>query len=145
MRRLPTGIPDDAALPSMRSASKRPIALFSGTVDVESPYPISSFLSCRQREVSGYPELYALLGGRVPDLRGLFLRGVGGNSAGLGVKQEDAFKAHSHRTPMAAKDEGGGFYSGGSIFSGYWDTEEVGGIETRPVNQAVRYLVRARP
>ena len=81
----------------------------------------------------------------MPDLRGLFLRGVGGNSAGLGVKQEDAFKAHSHRTPMAAKDEGGGFYSGGSIFSGYWDTEEVGGIETRPVNQAVRYLVRARP
>ena len=92
-----------------------------------------------------YPELFALMGGKVPDLRGLFLRGVGGNSAGLGVKQEDSFKAHSHRTPMAAKDEGGGFYSGGSIFSGYWDTEEVGGIETRPVNQAVRYLVRARP
>ena len=90
MRRLPTGTPDDAVLPSMRSASRRPIALFSGTVDAESPYPISSFLPCRQTEASGYPELFALMGGRVPDLRGLFLRGHGGNSAGLGTRQDES-------------------------------------------------------
>ena len=115
--------------------------------DWQNPDGSYNWLECNGQTISqtAYPELFALLGGQVPDLRGLFLRGVGGNSAGLGEKQEDAFKAHSHRTPMAAKDEGGGFYSGGSIFSGYWDTEEVGGIETRPVNQAVRYLVRARP
>lgn len=29
------------------------------------------------------------MGGQVPDLRGLFLRGLGGNSAELKVKQED--------------------------------------------------------
>ncbi len=39
-----------------------------------------------------YPELSALLGGQVPDLRGLFLRGHGGNSAALGVKQGDAIR-----------------------------------------------------
>ena len=39
-----------------------------------------------------YPELSALLGGQVPDLRGLFLRGHGGNSAALGVQQGDAIR-----------------------------------------------------
>ena len=39
-----------------------------------------------------YPELSALLGGQVPVLRGLFLRGHGGNSAALGVKQGDAIR-----------------------------------------------------
>ena len=92
-----------------------------------------------------YPELFALMGGQVPDLRGLFLRGLGGNSAELKVKQEDEIKRHSHRTPVAARDDGGGFYAGGSPFSGYWNTEETGGVETRPVNMAVRYIVRARP
>jgi hypothetical protein len=39
-----------------------------------------------------YPELSAALGGAaaVPDLRGQFLRGVGGNSAPIGVAQKDA-------------------------------------------------------
>jgi hypothetical protein len=38
-----------------------------------------------------YPNLYALLGkNTVPDLRGCFLRGTGGNAAALGVKQQDA-------------------------------------------------------
>jgi hypothetical protein len=39
-----------------------------------------------------YPELFALIGGNVPDYRGLFLRGNGGNAAGLGVKQDSAVK-----------------------------------------------------
>ncbi len=34
--------------------------------------------------LSAYPELFALIGTKVPDFRGLFLRGVGGNSAGWG-------------------------------------------------------------
>ena len=39
-----------------------------------------------------YPELAALVGATVPDYRGYFLRGVGGNSASLGEKQGDAIK-----------------------------------------------------
>ena len=98
-----------------------------------------------------YPELFALVGGQVPDLRGLFLRGHGGNSAALGV----GF---------------GGYLSGSGIFKpvgshkvtvirGTWDNNwsstnygldlSAGGVpvanEVRPDNQAVRYLIRAIP
>ena len=34
-----------------------------------------------------YPELAALLGGQAPDLRGQFLRGLGGASGAIGVRQ----------------------------------------------------------
>ena len=39
-----------------------------------------------------YPELAALVGATVPDYRGYFLRGVGGNSASLGERQGDAIR-----------------------------------------------------
>ena len=39
-----------------------------------------------------YPEPFTLMGAHVPDLRGLFLRGHGGNSAALGVQQGDAIR-----------------------------------------------------
>lgn len=39
-----------------------------------------------------YSELFALVGAKTPDLRGLFLRGVGGNSPALGVAQGDAIR-----------------------------------------------------
>lgn len=82
----------------------------------------------------------------MPDLRGFFLRGVGGNSAALGVAQNDDLKAHNH-----------GYVSYGVLYGGIengyravmqWtssaQTEMTGGIETRPQNKAVRYLMRAR-
>ena len=175
MRRPPTGTPDDAALLSMRSASRRPIALFSGVVDAESPYPISSFLPCRQTEVSEYPELFALMGGKLPDLRGLFLRGHGGKSAGLMVKQDDAgrnvtgtfssdalfssqlngsysptgaFFSETVNGAHIASDGHAGFQVMKLDASRIWGknhaTDSANG-EFRPANQAVRYLVRARP
>ena len=39
-----------------------------------------------------YPELFAVVGSQVPDLRGLFLRGTGGNAAELGEIQGDGVK-----------------------------------------------------
>ena len=94
-----------------------------------------------------YPELFAVVGGQVPDLRGLFLRGHGGNSAALGVRQGDAFKAHSHDFLGHGVLYGGVENSYRAVLQ--WtetrQTEPTGDIETRPVNQAVRYLVRARP
>ncbi len=50
------------------------------------------WLECNGQTISQavYPELFALLGNQVPDLRGLFLRGVGGNAAMLGSVQKDA-------------------------------------------------------
>ena len=122
--------------------------------------------SVRQRfavPCRAYPELFAVLGVKVPDLRGLFLSGHGGNSAALGVQQGDAMR---HLTGTISSRyflfEGGsgsfscaGGYgrlyannSGGDITSGIiFDNsrQTPTATENRPVNQAVRYLVRARP
>ncbi len=57
------------------------------------PVPYIPILPARQRflrQCRAYPELFALVGGRVSDLRGQFLRGHGGNSAGLGAHQGHA-------------------------------------------------------
>ena len=111
-----------------------------------------------------YPELFAIVGGQTPDLRGLFLRGHGGNSAALGVVQRDAIR-------NLTADFGGAIYGSGisanGVFKGHtggmWASLTGGGgtrdcylqfdasrqvptaEENRPVNQAVRYLIRARP
>ncbi|MDR2821020.1 MAG: phage tail protein, partial [Desulfovibrio sp.] len=61
---------------------------------VQNPDGFENWLECNGQSFSPavYPELSAVLGGAsaVPDLRGQFLRGVGGKSAAIGVKQTDA-------------------------------------------------------
>ena len=86
----------------------------------------------------------------MPDLRGLFLRGQGGNSADLGVLQEDSIKAHSHGFGLAGDVWGNNagvypHYSAQAFRHSTTKTDTFGEVETRPVNMAVRYLVRARP
>ena len=112
-----------------------------------------------------YPELFALLGNPVPDLRGLFLRGRGGNSAALGVQQSDAIRNIVGSSPTMT---GGGRYdqTSGAISAHVWyyqSANTLGGPgmtyglnfdasrvvptaeENRPVNMATRFLIRARP
>ena len=51
-------------------------------------YPVSLCIATLSARFRAYPELFALTGGTVPDLRGLFLRGYGSqqyNSGGYGV------------------------------------------------------------
>ena len=67
-------------------------------------------LPARQRPAGqrgAYPELFAVLGGNVPDLRGLFLRGHGGNSAALGIRQSDMVGVHDHIVSIRDGDGGG--------------------------------------
>lgn len=115
-----------------------------------------------------YPELFAVLGGKTPDLRGLFLRGHGGNSAELGAPQGHAMRDISSAGSISVGF--GGYLTGSGIFKpvgshgvvvirGSWDGNwgstaygldlSAAGVpvanEVRPDNQAVRYLVRARP
>ena len=101
----------------------------------------------------------------MPDLRGLFLRGQGGNSAALGVQQSDAIRNIVGSSPTMT---GGGRYdqTSGAISAHVWywqSANTLGGSgmtyglnfdasrvvptanENRPVNQAVRYLIRAQP
>lgn len=90
----------------------------------------------------------------MPDLRGLFLRGIGGNSAELGQLQGDELRSHNHGIWGAPTDTGdiddNGLVLDTHTFGAYWIQGQeqpyisyTGGIETRPVNVAVRYLIRA--
>ena len=129
-----------------------------------------NWLECNGQSISKtvYPELFALMGGHTPDLRGLFLRGHGGNSAGLGEQQGHAMRDISASGNISVGF--GGYLSGSGIFKpvgshkvtvirGTWDNNwsstnygldlSAGGVpvanEVRPDNQAVRYLIRAIP
>jgi len=112
-----------------------------------------------------YPEVAALVGPAVPDLRGLFLRGLGGESTTLGTVQGDAIRnitAHVHGVyaNTTVYSPGGAFtrssWSGLTLLSDgsaptlrdmdlRLDASRVvpTAAENRPVNMAVRYLIRA--
>ena len=99
----------------------------------------------------------------MPDYQGLFLRGLGSydaarTSRALGQVQEDQFQGHRHfDEPDRRLTFVGG--SGSSVYGGsgyrrdvYYETDGTipgsynaprAGMETRPANVAVRYLVRA--
>lgn len=120
--------------------------------DWQNPDGSYNWLECNGQNFSqaAYPELFALMGGQVPDLRGLFLRGLGGNSAALGITQEDEIGSHNHAESQNTPGRVGYVGSSGLIAGGMSNpprffTSYTGGIETRPINQAVRYLVRAHP
>jgi hypothetical protein len=138
--------------------------------------PGENWLDCNGQAVSAtvYPELYAIIvGGTVPDYRGLFLRGVGGQSEAIGVTQPDtAYFSEGTTVKFGGSMKmvsGWGGHNGEYVFStgAVWGNDETGGsgvysytgsktqdiaveitngaTETRPVNKAVRYLIRAKP
>lgn len=115
------------------------------------------------RALDAYPELFAVVGGQVPDLRGLFLRGHGGNSAALGVRQGDAIRNITGGAGYIQFHQNTGGAAGAFYLSGNGGRARINGSEyepylnfdasrvvptaeeNRPVNTAVRFLVRARP
>ena len=144
----------------------------------KNPEDMDNWLECNGQTVNAtvYPELFALTGPRVPDLRGLFLRGYGEQtsthygtvthrSGALGEIQGDAIRDITSR--MSAGTMWGQHYQwegAMSITAYYPDALQGGGIrnndrarldfkasrvvptadENRPVNQAVRYFIRAK-
>ena len=96
----------------------------------------------------------------MPDLRGLFLRGLGGNSAALGTAQGDAIRNITGSFGQHGSASAGGvfFRTGGcaeDIRSSYgtWSESGIGfdlsrivptAAENRPANTAVRYFMRAQ-
>lgn len=125
---------------------------------------------CSILKFEDYPELYSLVGSKVPDYRGLFLRGQGGNAAALGVQQDDAIRnitgewkrssdvgAYTSymdgnltgvfgKTMTTVRNLAGGQASRSDIASINFDVSRVvpTANENRPVNKAVRYLIRAK-
>ena len=128
--------------------------------------------------LSVYPELVGIVGSKVPDYRGIFLRGQGSqtsthygtvnhSSARLGELQGDSIRAITGHIIDAVAGGVSGHWGGTSgAFYGevttvdgaepsrhgpdywniYFDASRVTPVagEIRPVNRAVRYLIRAR-
>lgn len=119
-------------------------------------------LNTPSRPSRAYPELFAVVGSRIPDLQGVFLRGHGGNSAALGVRQGDAMRqlTGTISSRYFLFEEGSGSFSRSGGYGRLYANNSGGDIasdivfdnsrqtptaeENRPVNQAVRYLIRAR-
>ena len=130
--------------------------------------PSGNYLECNGQAVdsSKYPKLYALMH-NVPDYRGVFLRGLGGNSAALGELQGDAIRNITGYFGLEALVTGtSGYHPVGGVFN------VVSGInnhigsdmihsgssqinfdasfvvptanENRPINKAVRYFIKAK-
>ena len=142
------------------------------------PPDADNWLECNGQAINStvYPELVALIGGSVPDYRGLFLRGHGfqtsthygsvtHSSAGLGQLQGDGIREIWGELSYLPRSRDGEVGQSGSL--AFWNegrnqwmndagkapsgamnfyasrsTPVVG--EIRPVNRAVRYLIRAR-
>jgi len=92
----------------------------------------------------------------VIDMRGLFVRGLGGNSAGIGIIQEDAIRnITGYHDGLRTESTGRGAFI--SSTSGLGSANGVGinnsvtfdasrvvptSVENRPINTAVRYLIK---
>lgn len=135
-------------------------AIVSYSVPVGSPipWPQSSppegYLSCNGQEFNkaAYPLLAkAYPSGKLPDLRGEFIRGVdAGRGADAGrlvlTSQEDQFKAHNHSVIGEDAGSGTAYFGRGNgarrnISKDAMNLE--GGSETRPRNIAFLYIVKA--
>lgn len=125
--------------------------------------PPKGFLECNGQSTTPYAKLKALIGPTVPDLRGVFVRGLD-NGRGIDKNrqllslQEDTLQGHNHRLPMNADISGedwqdhwwnGETLGGSNIINvvrwttgGIMVTDEINGeprtsMETRPQNVAL--------
>ena len=131
--------------------------------------PSDNYLECNGQAVDStkYPKLYALMH-NTPDYRGVFLRGLGGNSTSLGELQGDAirnitgtmggsnaqstglwdygtgvfYQFNQGRHSISSQQEWYNYVSQGMGF----DASRVVPVanENRPVNKAVRYFIKAK-
>lgn len=84
-------------------ANYKSTILTAGTMSAD-PDPIGLVLVWGKETVptgwlemnAGYPDLAAVYGSNLPDLRGRFVRGFGGNSGAIGQVQLEELKGHSH-------------------------------------------------
>ncbi len=155
------------------STSSIPVGTVIAWPSASWPSDASNWLECNGQAISStiYPALVALVGSRVPDYRGIFLRGYGSqvsthygtvthSSGSLGALQGDAIRNMKGRV-VANPSRGGSspsgpFYDSTEGWNNHTDTGSSGtiwfdasratptAVEIRPVNRSVRYLIRAK-
>lgn len=132
--------------------------------------PPSGWLICDGRSCAGTP--LATLTGKttVPDLRGRFIRMIGGNAAGMAVAQAADYGNHTHY--MFSSNTGGSWITSSNrkeyapnyravlrnttdrddyVIAGSGGTANCGrtgpagsGTEVRPINMAFNYIIKAK-
>ena len=142
---------------SQRISSSMPLGTIVPYYGTDEP---SGWKICDGRSCAG-SELAKKLGiSNVPDLRGRFIRMIGGNAAGMAVAQGDELKGHTHLVVNNTSTTGGlngsnylayqrhdSSYdsynlSGSSTAPSKGLTSLYGGVETRPVNMAFNYIIK---
>lgn len=119
----------------------------------------SGWLACdgAAHSRTAYADLFAAIGVvygagdgsttfNVPDLRGLFIRGLGTTgthaAAALGTLQEDQFEAHTHSQYTNSGAGSGPVVGGGAFGALNATTGSTGGAETAPANYAMLYCIK---
>lgn len=145
----------------------------------------SNYMLCDGRELSkaDYPQLFQAIGTiygesadklkfKIPDLRGKFVRCVGGNSAPLGIEQGDAIRnitasvssdpsVNGNAAPTissgglsengafrainyASKASAGGIYPGTGYYGISFDASRVvpTANENRPINMSMNFIIQ---
>ena len=132
---------------SQRISSSMPLGTIVPYYGTDEP---SGWKICDGRSCAG-SELAKKLGiSNVPDLRGRFIRMIGGNAAGMAVAQDMDVQAHNHRTPASSgySNSNGGNCSHDITYKdnqfNLWTTDfkNMSGVETRPVNMAFNYIIK---
>lgn len=124
----------------------------------------------RSLKKSEYPELFNVLGYvyggsgenfNLPNFSdGKFMRSIGGNAAGLGVVQQDAFQGHFHKWRDSATADGWSYNIAGNTSNHFGNRNNISAVaepksdgvngeprtanETRPLNMSVVVLIKAK-
>ena len=136
---------------SQRISSSMPLGTIVPYYGTDEP---SGWKICDGRSCAG-SELAKKLGiSNVPDLRGRFIRMIGGNAAGMAVAQGDELRGHTHAlhfmacTNQVANVHGNAVhcdneYQGQVDMRSDWNyAKSSGGVETRPINTAFNYIIK---
>lgn len=147
----------DESLESQINTAKLPIGTIIGTM---TPIDTVNEIWVLADGRTATTEYFQATGNaNVPDIRGLFLRGLNvgrsdgkedpdpdfeGNVRIAGSYQADSLKSHSHTEDLSTGDNvnifGGGSFGGNHIVN----TGATGGNETRPKNMAVFWYVKVK-
>lgn len=111
----------------------------------------SGWLECNGQSTAGYPNLIALFGTNLPDLRGEFVRGWSNDRTTVDYPRQilsseaQDIQSHTHSyviTNATSSSGAGGTGSGLIPLQSSSTTGSTGGTETRPRNVALMFIVK---